>query len=238
MGRALLMLLGGLLAVVVPPATVVAQGAAPVSPSDEAFLRTLGSLGQLVVLSLVIERSLALVFDLDVVRRRLNGLSGQGSPAEQLEREQQAISVAAPPSNGRGGAVKAFLAYGLSFAVCRTMEYDVLSGIFANHDPSLSGETLTAAVVAGGSAGAMTLFQGFLGMSKESRDARAAETVSEVAVAKSRKDVAEAEQAEAAARKATAEVLLAKAELERDAAERLRDAAAATSTTGGASAHA
>lgn len=71
---------------------------------------------------------------------------------------------------------------------------------------------ITAAIVAGGSAGAMTLFQGVLKFNRESRtsiiEANLAESNSrkdkaeaEAAEAKARKEKAEAEAAEAAARK-------------------------------------
>ena len=60
----------------------------------------------------------------------------------------------------------------------------------------LPGVILTSLIVAGGSAGAILIFQGYLNLSKQGRDA----------VVEAKKAAAEADKAEAEARKSVADV--------------------------------
>jgi F0F1-type ATP synthase epsilon subunit len=73
----------------------------------------------------------------------------------------------------------------------------MLSALFEPNKPTDMGVFVTAAIVAGGSAGAITLFQGVLKFSKEAQDIM---TEANKAEAEAQKKKAEAEKAEAEAR--------------------------------------
>jgi len=183
------------------------------APGPDTFLLTLGVLGKVVILAMIVERALALVFDLTIVDRWLAAASGMGSPTQQRDRKRQerggkapvpgeSVLSPVPISTGAGGLIKAGIAFLLSLAIVRKLDFDVLVGVFPEQMASSTsaGIALTAAVVAGGSAGAMSLFQGVLGMSKDARDARTAEAEARAAIARSQQEAAEAETAVARAR--------------------------------------
>lgn len=96
----------------------------------------------LVVASFILERALALVFEQDFFRA-LN-------------------------KNNRIGWMKEFIAFGVSYSVCRIYNFDCLSRLFCESAPLNQvtdfGEILTAMVIAGGSKGAMKLMQDYLGI--------------------------------------------------------------------------
>lgn len=163
------------------------------------FGEILGALALLVVLSMLLERALVLLFDWRHFKARLDGL-GLKSPI-------------------------AFLA---SLVVCARYKFDVMAVLFPDGSGySALGILITAAIAAGGSAGAITLFQGVLRFSKEAQDAmrqvreaeararkleaeaRETEAQATLAEVESRKKVLEAENgaalAEASARQARAE---------------------------------
>ena len=115
---------------------------------DMAYGRLLdvsGSLLLLVVLAMLLERALAVVFEYHWFRRLSETVPG----------------------------LKAPLALLASWAVCGHTGFDILVSLFAPPvgpaAPTALGIVVTSAVVAGGSAGAMTLFQGVMGFGRDAR---------------------------------------------------------------------
>ena len=105
------------------------------------------ALTMLVILSLILERALAVIFE-------------WGGWREWLASKK----------------LRAPIALGVAYAICIWADFDVLSILFAKEngytgDFSL-GPLITAAVIAGGSKGAILLFQGVLGFGRESVNAR------------------------------------------------------------------
>ena len=148
-------------------------------------------LAKLVILAMVLERALVLLFEYRWYEKILEGKG-----------------------------LKVPIAYIISLCVCLRMDFDILRALFEPDKSSTSlGLALTAAIVAGGSAGAITLFQGVLGFSKESqaklKEVKIAEAGAKLAEAKSRRQKAEAEAriaaAEAKAREAEAKVRVKRA---------------------------
>ena len=125
--------------------------------------------------------------------------------------------------------MKGLLALAASLGISFGYKFDVFDALFPNNSNDVTGKLLTAFVIAGGSAGALAIFQSYLGIGKKSRDAiiearkaeaAAAKEVAELSVAeaKAKRDKAEAEkraagsrEAEAAAAKEVAELSAAKA---------------------------
>ena len=111
------------------------------------YENVLGALIMLVILSLILERALAVVFEWSVWREWL--------VAKKL---------------------RAPIALGVAYVICIWADFDVLSVLFAKEngysgDFSL-GPLITAAVIAGGSKGAILLFQGVLGFGRDAVKAR------------------------------------------------------------------
>jgi hypothetical protein len=107
----------------------------------------LGALALAVVLALVLERGLSLFFE-------------WGAWKEWLER----LKLRGPP------------AFAASYLTCLYGKFDLLAILFAKPDGWTSagsfGVLATAAIIAGGSKGAILLFQGMLGFSSEAVTAR------------------------------------------------------------------
>jgi hypothetical protein len=115
---------------------------------DMAYGRLLdvsGALMLLVVLAMLLERALAVVFEYHWFRRLSDRVPGLKAPFALL----------------------------VSWQVCGHVGYDILACLFAPSgsaaEPTPLGVLVTSAVVAGGSAGAMTLFQGVLGFGRAAR---------------------------------------------------------------------
>ncbi len=132
------------------------------------FFRVLASLAKLVVLAMLLERALVLIFDYRWYKEKLDGFG-----------------------------LKVPISFLTSWVVCNYYKFDVLSTLFEPSKPTNMGIFLTAAIAAGGSAGAITLFQGVFKFSKEAQDSLKA---AQKAEAEARKMKAEAEKAEAALR--------------------------------------
>jgi len=132
------------------------------------FFRILASLAKLVVLAMLLERALVLIFDYRWYKAKLDGFG-----------------------------LKVPISLFASWLICNFYKFDVLSALFEPNKPTGMGVFLTAAIVAGGSAAAITLFQGLFKFSKDAQDslkeAQKAET-------EARKKEAEAKKAEAKAR--------------------------------------
>jgi hypothetical protein len=91
----------------------------------------------------------------------------------------------------------------VSIVYCFVYDFDILSTIFNKGTKDGFGIIMTGFVIAGGSSGAIAIFQGFLGISKESRDAAIAartaratadKEIAEIAAEKAKADKEEAEQ--------------------------------------------
>lgn len=129
------------------------------------FFMILASLAKLVILAMLLERGLVLIFDYRWYKVKLNGIG-----------------------------LKVPISFGVSWFICSYYKFDVLSVIFEPDTPISMGVFLTAAIAAGGSAGAITLFQGVLKFSKEAQDQMKEVQKAEAEV---RKQEAEAQRAEA-----------------------------------------
>ena len=129
------------------------------------FFRILAALAKLVVLAMLLERALIIIFDYRWYKAKLDGYG-----------------------------LKVPISLMTSWIICNFYKFDVLSALFEPDKPTAMGVLLTAAIVSGGSAAAITLFQGVLKFSKEAQDS-----------------LKEAQKAEAAARKAEAEARIKKA---------------------------
>jgi hypothetical protein len=131
------------------------------------FFRILTALTKLVVLAMLLERALIIIFD---YRWFSNKLSSYG--------------------------FKTPIAFLVSWTVCSFYRFDVLGALFEGSSVSPMGIFVTAAIVAGGSAGAITLFQGVLRFSKSAqdqmKDVQKAQNEADLAEAKARKAEAEA----------------------------------------------
>ena len=151
-------------------------------PSDLSpdFVRILASLGKLVVLAMLLERALVILFDYRWYKKKLDKLG-----------------------------FKVPISFVTSWLICFYYKFDVLSALFEPNTPTSMGMFLTAAIVAGGSAGAITLFQGVFKFSKEAQDvmkeAQVAEAETRKKKAAAEMATAEADAAEAHARQAQAE---------------------------------
>lgn len=139
------------------------------SELSEGFFKVLASLATLVVLSMLLERALILIFDYRWYKEKLSGLG-----------------------------LKAPISFITAWIICYHYKFDVLCKLFEPEKSSHMGVFITAAIAAGGSAGAITLFQGVLKFNKEAQDSLRKANLAE---AEAKKMKAEAEKAEAEARK-------------------------------------
>ncbi len=169
------------------------------SEQQELFLAITGALGKLVILSMVIERGLAFIFEhkwfVDVFTK-------------------EDISPDDPPKSIQKSKVpglKGIIALSVSIFLCVTYKFDILSVLFSRGSAELLGKVITGVVVAGGSSGAIAIFQGFLNINKESRDAlldakkSQAEALKQIAESEAKEAKARAEEAVEKAKKAKAE---------------------------------
>lgn len=151
---------------------------------EQAYARLLdvsGAVSVLVILAMLLERALALLFDYHWFQKLSEKIEGLKSP----------------------------IAFFVSWFICNFVGFDILSRLFppasGTAEPRAIGVLITAAVVAGGSAGAITLFQGVLNFNRDSRtsliEANKARAEADLAEARARKEKAEVEVAEAVAKK-------------------------------------
>lgn len=107
-----------------------------------------------VLLSFIIERALAVFFDLTGLGSRLKWPPGDD------------------PSQ-KGTSFKGLIAAAVSIVICWFSGLDVVNAILAGNVDSIpkwAGTTITGLVIAGGSQGSVKLFQDVLGFSKTNRD--------------------------------------------------------------------
>lgn len=107
----------------------------------------LEALSVLVVLSMLVERALAQLFDT------------KWFLAIELVRGERGL-----------GSFKPVIAFGLSAAVCVWWNFDIVTLLLGNDVDTLLGGILTGAIVAGGSKGAIKLFQDVLGFKSGTAD--------------------------------------------------------------------
>jgi len=143
--------------------------------TNEHWETLINGLIKLVILAMLIERGLAWLFELKVFR------ADEGAM-------------------GMPSTLKGLIALGLAWVLCSAYDFNLLLALFPKATPAegglhVFGVFVTALIVAGGSAGAIALFQGVLGFSKVGRDAMIA----------ARKASAEAAKAEAEAKAAEAQ---------------------------------
>ena len=164
------------------------------------FLAISGALGKLVVVATVVERVLAFIFEHEWFNRlATKAVPDPNDPTKFIRKS-------------RIPGLKGLLALIGSAAICFRYQFDILHVLFQTSQNDPFGIVVTSFAVAGGSSGAIALFQGYLNISKQSREANIeakiakAEAAKQIAVlsaqeARSRKEKADAEKAEAEARK-------------------------------------
>jgi hypothetical protein len=158
----------------------------------KSLLDVTGALALLVILAMLLERALALIFEYHWFQELSKKYEGLKTP----------------------------IAFAVSWFTCSFVQFDVLSRLFlpstVTPEPKAIGILITSAIVAGGSAGAIMLFQGVLNFSREARtsliEAKKVNAEADLAEAKARKDKAESETAQSIAKKekAEAEAIVAK----------------------------
>ena len=160
-----------------------------------AFFTQTGALLKLVVFAMMLERGLAVIFEHDWFTRLFTReiLAPDGTKTRE----------------SKIPGLKGIIALAAAVALCWTYNFDVLATIFGA-TPGPVGVWATSFVAAGGSAGAIKLFQGFLGLNKDARDgmieARKAEADAAklIALANAERAKAEAVAAKAKVREAVA----------------------------------
>jgi hypothetical protein len=159
-------------------------------------LAGLAALFQLVVLSMLLERSLAFLFELKFSPPDA-GVSGKWLRKKQRDDSQDPLV-----GDCLGSFFKGIVTYAAAVGLCRGFDFDVYRPIMhadlggkASAGASWPDILLTAAVVAGGSAGAIKLFQDVLGFSKTARDAAkdAREAEAQARLSRAQTEKAEAE---------------------------------------------
>ena len=164
------------------------------------FLAVLGGISKLVLLSIILERGLAFIFEHDW----FVGLTTREVPDPNDSTKKIRVS--------RIPGLKGVIALACATGLCFIYDFDLMAVIFGNKPPDPLGKVITAIVAAGGSAGAIAAFQGFLNWNKAAREAAVAARKAEAEAAKlaaeaagaeanARREVAEAERAEAEARR-------------------------------------
>jgi hypothetical protein len=187
----------------------------------ETFVTILGALGKLVVAASIVERGLAFIFE----HKWFIGLLMKES-TDPADATKTVIKSKVP---GLKGLIALACSIGISFGY----GFDILHVLFGTSKADSIGMLITGFVIAGGSAGAIAIFQGYLNISKDSRDAiiaarkaeaESAKEVAQLAVfeAKAKKEKAEAESAKEVAQLAALE---AKAKKENAEAESAKEVA-------------
>jgi hypothetical protein len=128
--------------------------------ADEQFLDVTAAVGTAVLLAGIVERVMAFIFEYKWVDRLLN----------------RAVDTDTNHRVSRLPGFKALLALAFSLAITHRYQFDLFTSLFpeTSGTPSRFGIAVTALVVAGGSAGAIALFQGYFKFGKETRDAAVA----------------------------------------------------------------
>ena len=191
-----------------------------------AFLATTGALGKVVLAASVVERVLAVVFEHEWFERWFTEVIDDPEDGSKKKRVSKLPGL------------KGVLALAVSIGICFWYKFDFLAIVFPiGGTGSPLGIIITGFVVAGGSAGAIALFQGYLNIGKEAREAtiaarkaesEAAKKVAELAAgeAKAKKEEAVAEAATKIAQLAAEEAKAKKEKAEAEAAQKVAELAA------------
>lgn len=147
------------------------------------------ALGNLVVAALIVERALAFIFEYEWFKRW----------------------TSKDDDSSKWPGLKGLLTIVISLGISFGYGLDILGIVFDDPSHATFGRILTGFVIAGGSSGVLAVFQGYLGIGKDSRDAI---MQAKIAKAKSDRKVAEHNADEAKAR-------LDKAESEKKMAAKL-----------------
>jgi hypothetical protein len=153
----------------------------------QAFIVITGALAKLVIIATLLERGLAFIFEHEWFVRVTTKEVQDPSDNTKKIREK------------RVPGLKGIVAFLGAYLICNKYNFDVLFVIFNPEHPSNNvdqlGIVLTSLIVAGGSAGAILIFQGYLNLSKQGRDA----------VIDAKKATADADKAAAEAKKKAVE---------------------------------
>jgi|CXWL01.1.fsa_nt_gi hypothetical protein len=159
---------------------------------QQQLIAILAVLSKLVILSIILERGLAFVFEQEwFVKFTTSEVQDPEDPTKKIKLS-------------RLSGLKGLIALLVAGGICYKYDFDIMKIIF-NADLSYVGIIITSVVAAGGSAGAITIFQGFLNINKESRDSLIAAKKAE---SDSLKQIAEAQAAEAKLKAEAAKVFL------------------------------
>ena len=169
---------------------------------DEALLKVLGELGRVVVAATIVERVLAFVFEHEWFVRAFTTANNK-DPTKRISRLP---------------GLKGLIAVAMSMGLSLGYKVDVLHVVFATSSETRTGMLLTGVLIAGGSAGAIAVFQAYLDFDKKSRDALIDARKAE---ADMRKQVAEAGAREAMHREEEAKHKAEKAKHEAETAKSL-----------------
>ena len=155
--------------------------------------RTLEALVGIVILSFLVERAGALLFESRWWISRLEDARVGKPPAENPAKQPPAGGPKAGATAGAGGEaqeqgpagneeekalparkypLKELLAFALAFAICWVWHFDAVSIILLSEHTKLAGIIVTAAVVAGGSKASISLFHRLLGIMSNAEDER------------------------------------------------------------------
>jgi len=141
--------------------------------------RTLEALVAIIVLSFLIERALAMVFETRWWIRtfedpRVSGPPGVGTPPpgnDSLPGSTTTPEAAASigpspriPRRARLFPLKEIIVFLTALAICRGWEFDALSIILLREKTQFAGFLLTAGVIAGGSKASIKLFHDLMGV--------------------------------------------------------------------------
>ncbi len=125
---------------------------------------------KLVVLAFFIERLFSHLYDHELFLG-LERLFGLRAPIGAEEFDEKGLQSGKSVAIRRG--LKAVITFGVAFSTCTLFEFNLIDGVFPHQlgEHEWLGYVLTAAVLAGGSEGAIKLMQDFLGMRGELRRA-------------------------------------------------------------------
>ncbi len=130
----------------------------------QSFIVVTSALAKLVIIATLLERGLAFVFEYEWFVRL--------STVDVMDPSDATRKIG---EKSRLPGLKGIVAFLGSYLICNKYGFDVLFTIFnpgttADHADRL-GVILTSLIVSGGSAGAILVFQGYLNLSKQGRDA-------------------------------------------------------------------
>lgn len=128
----------------------------------QTVLLVTGALAKLVIVSMVLERGLSVIFEHEwFVRATTKEVK---DPLDENKKIRE----------NRIPGLKASLSILASYFVCYHYNFDMLFVVLTGTSPKIfdpTGVVLTSLIVSGGSAGAILIFQGYLNLSKQGRDA-------------------------------------------------------------------